>query len=432
MNHLNAQQKISEELLYYVWRLKNFNHRKLTTTTGKVIQIMDTGIRNHDSGPDFLHAKIKIGDRIWAGHVEMHVVSSDWTKHQHQHDPAFQNVILHVVYEEDVKINLPNGEELACLPLKQRIDDAIVMNYRLLMENALWIPCAKNERKISPPALQAWYERTLVERLGAKTLKLHQVLQDTEYDWEEAFYRLLGRNFGFSVNADAFEALLIALPRKILVKHKNRLFQLEALLFGQAGFLEEDFVDEYPRELQTEYRFLQKKYALNPIPKHYWKFMRMRPANFPTIRIAQFAILFFKTVHLFSKMLAAQSIKEVYIMFQSDVSAYWKTHYTFDQESEKKPKKLGKSSIDLLVINTVVPFLFHYGQVQMRENLQDKSLRFLDELQPENNQVIKNFKALNFKVSSAFDTQALLQLKKDYCDAKRCLECAIGNSILKT
>lgn len=432
MNPQYAPAKIKEDLLYYVWRLKNFDLDLLNTTTGQKIQIIDSGIRNYDSGPDFLHARIKIGERLWAGHVEMHVNASDWNRHQHQNDPAFQNVILHVVYQEDVKINLPNGEELACVELNQRINWGIINNYQKLVLNTNWIPCEKNDRNISPLTLRAWYEGVLVERLSAKTLKIHTVLEATEYDWEEAFYRLLGRNFGFSVNADAFEALMISLPRKILVKHRDKLFQLEALLFGQAGFLEEDFQDDYPRELKLEYRYLQKKYGLTPIPAHMWKFMRMRPANFPTIRIAQFAVLIFKSVHLFSKTLAAQSVKEINNMFQSDVSGYWRSHYMFDKESERKVKKIGKSSSELILINTVVPFLFHYGQVQLQENLQERAIRFLDELPGESNQIVKKFKTLNFPAGTAFDSQALIQMKTTYCDLKRCLDCAIGNSILKS
>jgi hypothetical protein len=243
---------------------------------------------------------------------------------------------------------------------------------------------------------------------------------------------MLGRNFGFNVNADVFESLMISLPRKILIKHKDKLKQLEALLLGQAGFLTGQIQDIYARELQSEYEFLQKKYNLTPLSAHQWKFLRMRPANFPTIRIAQFAVLFYKTVHLFSKILAAQSVKEIVNMFQSDVSAYWKTHYVIDQVSDKKNKKLGKGSIELIAVNTVIPFLFHYGQIHMQQPLQDRALRLLDELPPESNQIIKKYQALDFEVCSAFDSQALIQLKNQYCDQKRCLSCAIGNSILKS
>lgn len=432
MNHLDERINISEQLLYYVWRLKNFDLTALKTTTGQAVQIIDFGQRNVDSGPDFHHARIKIDNQLWVGHVEMHVKSSDWNRHRHQEDKAFQNVILHVVYEEDEIITLPNGEEMACLELKNRIAPGILRHYRHLMHVQAWIPCARNERLISAPALRGWYERVLVERLTSKTNRISQVLEQTEQDWEETFYRLLGRNFGFNVNADAFEAMLISLPRKILIKHKDKLLQIEALLFGQAGLLDENYKDDYARDLRSEYEYLRRKYSLIPIQSHLWKFMRMRPANFPTIRLAQFAVLFYKTAHLFSKMLAAKSVKEIHHMFESDVSGYWKSHYTFDKISDKKSKKLGKNSIELILINTVVPFLFRYGQVHMQQHLVDRAISFLDDLPSEKNQIIKHFQSLGFPVNSAVDSQALLQLKSTYCDSRRCLECAIGNSILKS
>lgn len=432
MNYLDEQIKISEDLLYYVWRLKRFDLSDLVTTTGLTIQVLDFGHRNQDSGPDFLQARVKLGNDLWVGNIEMHVRSSDWRRHQHHIDQAFQNVILHVVYEEDERITLPNGEELACLELKNRIEPDILKHYRQLMQAQAWIPCAKNERKLSDLTRRSWYENVLVERLAAKTDRINKVLDQTDQDWEETFYRLLGRNFGFNVNADVFEALLVSLPRKILFKHKDKLFQLEALLFGQAGFLEEDLSDEYAQNLQVEYRYLQRKYELNPLPAHLWKFMRMRPANFPTVRLAQFAVLFYRTAHLFSKMLAAKSVREIYQMFESDVSGYWKSHYSFDRPSEKRSKKLGKNSIALILINTVVPFVFRYGQVHMQQQLIDRAISFLDELPSENNEIVKKFRALDFPAGSAFDSQALLQLKSFYCDKRRCLDCAIGNSILKT
>jgi len=426
-----SEISVSEELLYYVWNLKRFDLSNLQTSRGREIQIISGGYRNQDSGPDFLHAKIRIGKELWAGHVEMHVRSSDWLRHNHQSDKAFENVILHVVYDHDKSIDLPNGEELACLELKDRIGRDVLVGYEQLMQSSTWIPCENNIRPISAPARQAWYERILVERLIAKTSRIDAVLEATENDWEEAFYRALFRNFGFRVNADAFEALSISLPRIILMKHKDKLKQIEAILFGQAGLLGERFADDYPEALRKEYEFLQKKYKLTPISSQQFRFMRMRPANFPTIRLAQFAVLTYRTDHLFSKMLAAQSIKEIINMFQTEVSGYWNTHYTFDHISEKKSKKLGKSSIELLIINTIVPFIFHYGRLHHYEDFQERALRFLADLRAESNQVIKKYSELDFAATSAFDSQALLQLKSEYCDKKKCIECAIGISILK-
>ncbi len=427
---LGIEPKINEDLLYYVWTLKTFDHQNLQTTDRSKLDILQSGHRNHDSGPDFHQARIAIANQVWAGHIEMHVKSSDWLKHGHDRDPAFQNVVLHVVYENDREIRLPNGEPLPCLELKGRINKSIIENYTALLQAKTWIPCADNQRPISDLALSSWYERVLVERLARKTANINLELSKTENDWEEVFYRKLARNFGFKVNGEIFERLANSLPHRLLMKHKDKLHDLEALLLGQAGLLA-DVEDDYGKALRETYTFLSRKYDLTPLDRHLWKFMRLRPANFPTIRIAQFAILLFKSSHLFSKMLAAKNYREIAHLFSSDVSPYWKTHYAFDKPSPKRTKKLGASSIQLLVINTVVPFLFLYGYQQKNDKFKDKALRLLEEIKPEHNKITKGFVLLDFPCRSAFDSQALIELKHNYCDRKQCLSCAIGNSILK-
>lgn len=422
---------VREDLLYYVWRLNQYDHKDLRTTEGERLQILDPGQRNDDSGPDFSFARIKIGDNIWIGHVEMHVRSSDWLRHNHQDNEAFSNVVLHVVFKNDVDISLPNDDPLACLELEGRIEPNLISTYDSLIRSAAWIPCEYNTRPISNLGLRSWYERVLVERILMKTEHIRQMLKATAFDWEEVFYRVLARNFGFNVNSDAFEALALATPRKIIIKHKDKLKTIEAILFGQAGLLEGSFIDSYALELQEEYRFIQAKHQLVPLQSQQWKFMRMRPRNFPTIRIAQFAVLLTRTTHLFSKMLAANSVVEIRNMFYSDVSWYWKEHYRFDQLTDKSPKKLGQASADLITINTIVPMLFLYAKEHQIENFASRSLAFLNEINPEKNSIISNFRRLAFPVESAFDSQALLQLKKVYCNQKRCLQCAIGHSIFK-
>ncbi len=432
MDNHSREIEIREDLLYYVWSLKCFDLNSLTTQDGQQIQILNVGYRNHDSGPDFLEAKLRIGNKTWVGNIEMHVLASDWQKHGHEDDPAFQNVILHVVYVADITIQLPNGEHLSCLEMRDRISPSITGQHHTWMKAVTWIPCQDNERSIESPIMVAWYERLLVERLSQKTERIKTVLEVTKNDWEETFYRQLGRNFGFKKNSEAFEMLTASLPHKIILKHKDKLMQIEALFFGQAGLLDKDFIDEYPKKLQKEYLFLQKKYNLTPLKSQQWKFMRMRPANFPTIRIAQFSVLLYRATHLLSKMLAVQSLQEIVHMFGSEVSGYWKSHYIFDKATVYKSRKLGKKSIHLILINTVVPFLFLYGKHHHQAGLQDKALKLLSETPPESNQIIKKFSDLGFTAQSAFDTQALLQLKKHYCDQKKCLQCAIGNAILKT
>lgn len=276
-----------------------------------------------------------------------------------------------------------------------------------------------------------WLDRLLVERLERKTAYVEELLEKNKNNWEETFYQIIARNFGFKTNAEPFEQLARSLPLITLAKHKNNLMQIEALLFGQAGLLEKDFEDEYPNKLKKEYLFLQKKHSLNPVQNESWKFLRMRPASFPTIRIAQFAQLIFSSVHLFSKILVAKNVEELEHLFDLKLSNYWQTHYVFDKASVKRNKKLGKSAIHLLVINTIAPFLFLYGKRKDNEDYKEKAFQLLEEIKPEKNSIITKWKALGMEPESAYQTQALLQLKNEYCTKKRCLECAVGNAILK-
>ncbi len=421
---------MKEDLLYYIWNLKRFDHDGLETTTGLPIRVLDRGHRNPDAGPDFLNARLQIADKIWVGHVEMHVKASDWYRHEHDMDRAYDSVILHVVYEDDRPVKLSSGEDLACLEMAARIPQQTIASYDHLIAEQRWIPCEANQRDVTPIALRAMYERLLVERLMRKTDQIGETLAATENDWEETLYRYLARNFGFKVNADAFEALAHRLPRRLLLKHRDSLKQLEALLFGQAGLLPEKPRDEYTLDLAQEYTFLANKYGLVPLQAQVWRFLRMRPANFPTIRLAQFAVLLYRTEHLFSKMLSAKNVGEIQQMFRSEVSWYWRTHYMFDEPSTKRSKKLGRASIQLLIINTVAPMLFHYGQVHQDEGLQDRAMELLASTPPESNGIIRKYKQLDFPAESAFDTQALLQLKSHYCDTKQCLQCAVGHAIM--
>ena len=421
-----------ESLLHHVWKLKKFDLKNLKTVSGLPITIIKAGIQNDDAGPDFLNAEIKVGNNIWHGHVEMHVRASDWIKHNHQIDQAYRSVILHVVFIADVAINLPNGEPLACLELQHRIDPGILDGCATLHSSTTWIPCQNILKPINPITQRAWYERLLVERLEIKTQRIHEALTDTNGDWEEAFYRLLARNFGFKKNADAFEALAINTPRHILLRHRDKLEHIEALLFGQSGLPPKASNDAYTNRLKQDYQFFERKYHLSPMEGHRWKFLRMRPANFPTIRIAQFAVLFYRTNHLFSKALTARSITEIRNMLTSEVSGFWQTHYTFkeDGSAQSKPKHLGEASLDLICINTIVPLLFYYGIRHGYQEFKQRALNFLEDLKAEKNQILKRFSETGLASDSAFDSQALLQLKSHYCDKRRCLQCAIGNALL--
>lgn len=422
---------MKEDLLHYVWRFQRFDLHDLQTTEGESIQVQQTGDHNHNAGPDFLNARIKIGTTIWAGNVEMHLKSSDWTKHQHQKDLAYDNVILHVVLEEDENIQRQNGTRIPCLVLKKRIPNKLSKVYQKLLHNEFWIPCQHHFYAVGNMTKVLWLDRLLVERLESKIIFIENLLKENTNNWETTFYQILARNFGVKINATPFERLAKSLPLQILGKHKSNLFQVEALLFGQSGLLQNDFEDDYPKRLQKEFHFLQKKYQLTPLEKSNWKFLRMRPANFPTIRIAQFAQLIFQSVHLFSKVLAVKNVKEIENMFELKLSNYWQTHYVFDKVSVKRKKSLGKNAIHLFVINTIAPFLFLYGKSRDDDEYKDLAFRLLEELKPESNSIITKWKELGMEPDSAYQTQALLQLKNEYCDRKRCLECAVGNGILK-
>lgn len=421
---------MKEDFLYYLWRMKRFDLADLKTTSGDEIIIQKTGELNSDSGPDFLNARIKIGDTLWVGNVEMHIKSSDWMIHQHQEDSAYDNVILHVVVEEDQHIIRKNGERIPCLELRSRIPPKISKIYNNLLQNRHWIPCQQLIYKVPEITRNLWLDRLLVERLETKTIEIEKSLALNHNNWEETFYQFLARNFGVKINAEPFEQLAKSIPLLILNKHKNNLLQLEALLLGQAGLLNENTEDDYPKKLYKEYRFLQRKYTLQPIKADSWKFMRLRPANFPTIRIAQFATLIHQSVHLFSKMLVAKNVREIENMFEVKISNYWQTHYVLDKPSIKKNKSLGKNAVHLLIINTIAPFLFLYGSKKGEDRFKEKSLQLLEEIKPEKNNIIDNWKKLGLEPATAYQTQAMLQLKNNYCDTKKCMNCAIGNAIL--
>ena len=422
---------MQENFLHFLWRYQRFDQKHLATTQGEAISILNLGEYNTHAGPDFFNARLQIGNTIWAGNVEMHLLSSDWKKHKHQTDTAYDNVILHVVLEEDEPIFRQNGERIPCLEIKKHIPPKISKTYQKIEQNKLWIPCQHLFHQVPALSRTSWLDRVLVERLEQKTQAIQLALNKSNNDWEEVFYQFLARNFGVKVNAEPFAQLAHSVSLKTITKHKDNLLQIEALLFGQAALLEEDLEEAYPQLLQKEYRFLKQKHGLHSIPKESWKFMRMRPANFPTIRIAQLARLLFQSHHLFSKMLAAKNVKEIENMFELQISNYWLTHYTFGKESPKRKKSLGKSTIYLFIINTIAPFLFLYGQIKDDHTFKDRALQLLEELPAEKNSIITKWQELGVETSNASHTQALLQLKNEFCKPKRCLECGIGNVILK-
>jgi hypothetical protein len=421
---------MSEDFLHYLWKFNLFNS-ELVTTNGEPIQILKSGEHNKNSGPDFFNAKIIIGNTTWAGNVEIHLKSSDWNHHGHQKDKAYQNIILHAVHDADAQNSDLNGNEIPTVQLKNKFNAGLWNQYETLVNSRQWIPCANMIETVDKFTVNAWLERMVIERLEQKIIVVENLLKHNQNNWEETFYQSLARNFGFKLNASPFELLAKSLPSKYLAKHKNNLLQIEAMLFGQAGLLEEKFKDQYPNELKREYNFLKNKFGLKSIEKHLWKFAKTRPVNFPTLRIAQFAKLVHKSSHLLSLILETKKAKDILKLFDVSASEYWTTHYRCDHESKSSEKNFGKSSAQNILINTVIPFLFLYGKEKNNDYVKNRSLELLEQLPAENNNIIKEWELLKIKTGSAYRSQGLIQLKNEYCSQKKCLNCGIGSKILK-
>jgi hypothetical protein len=420
---------MQENFLHFIWKNRLFNSHLSQTTQGEKIEIITTGTHNTDSGPDFFNAKVKIGNTLWAGNIEIHCKASDWNLHKHDQDEAYNNVILHVVdiYDKEIRINNKKVPSFV-LNYSKEIKD----NYLQLLDSERWISCEDQFQLMDPIHLKFWYSSLLIERLQEKTNEIKQRLLQNKNDWNETFYQFLAKNFGMKTNALPFEMLAKATPLKLLGKHKNNLTQIEALLFGQAGLLNEHLIgDDYFLQLRKEYSFLYSKYKLNPIAAHLWKFLRLRPVNFPTVRISQFANLIHKSNSIFSKILETESLVELQEYFKVSSSSYWDKHYRFNKESKQSTKKLGQSTFHNIVINTIAPILFVYGELNAKQFLKDRAIRFLEEVPAENNSIIRKWRELGIKTKTAFETQALLQLKNVYCKNKKCLNCQLGNKIIR-
>jgi hypothetical protein len=423
---------MSENLLQFIWQFRLYNASKpLLTNEGLEVIVIHPGTLNKHAGPDFLEAKIKIGNTLWVGNIEVHLKSSDWKKHQHEQNENYSNLIVHVVYEHDVEVETHNNSHFPTIELKYHLDKKWLYKYESMMNEQQFIPCEKYIEEVREITIHQQLDRMLTERLEAKTVYIQTLLSQYNHNWHEVFYIVLARSFGLQINQDAFEQLAKSIPLSLFAKHKNNIFQLEALLYGQAGFLFDYFDELYPIQLQKEYQYLQKLYHLKPIEKYRWKFLRLRPANFPTIRIAQFAQLLFQSTHLFSKITEAKSIKEIEQLFQIEVSDFWQSHYTFLETSLEKTKSIGHLFIQLIIINAVIPAIFEYGKLQGKEAYCIKAIEFLKQLKAEKNMIIDQWNLLGIHCENAADSQALLQLKKSYCDKKRCLECSIGFAVLK-
>lgn len=421
---------MNERLLQFIWQFQYFNKNELQTEGGERLTIVHPGHYNTHQGPDFLDAKIVINSTTWAGNIEIHIKSSDWKKHNHSGDKNYSNIILHAVWENDSDIHYENGAVLPTLSLQNLVPKLLLDRFKELMLHQAFVPCDAYLPVLHEMKWIAWKERMAIERLQRKSAQILSLLSEANNHWEEVFWWMLARNFGIRVNADIFESVARSLPVNILAKHKNQIHQLEGFLLGQAGLLNEDFNEDYPQLLKREYLFYQKKYQLRQVPVKPF-YLRMRPANFPAIRLAQLAMLVNKSSHLFSKIKETESVATVKELLNVTANDYWHYHYKIDEAGEYHPKQLGAQMTENIIINTAIPVLFAYGLFTSDENSKDKALRWLSELAAEKNTITKKWTAHGVLNNNALESQALIELKNNYCDLRRCLECSVGNAILK-
>ena len=410
---------MKEEFLYYLWENRLLS-KDLMTVDGESVYVLSVGYRNYDSGPDFLDARIRIGGTLWVGHVEIHVNASDWFRHGHQNDGAYNNVILHVVYVNDTeRLTIPTIE------IKGKFDEGIYDKYNGYMKSRRWIPCEKIIASLQQFTWLSWLERIVVERLEVEVKDVFSKLAANNYDWEETMYQRIMRYCGLKVNNEAFERLARLLPLRILRKHIDNPLQIEAMFFGCAGFLEREFTESYPVLLQREFKILKSKFNLSVMPMAYWKFLRLRPPNFPTIRLAQMASMVCSCDKMFSKLQTAKDLDSVRNLFNVEVNGYWNTHFQFEKLSNEKKKKLGTTAVDVLIINAIIPVLFSYGIYHDDQDLKNRSLGFMTVMEPEDNIVIRKFEELGVYARNAQQTQALLHLYSNYCKKRNCLKCRV-------
>jgi len=422
---------MTEEFLHFIWKNKLFYPENITSFKGENVSVISTGIHNYDSGPDFFNAKIKINETLWAGNVEIHVKSSDWEKHNHHTDQAYNNVILHIVEEYDRPVKMESGSEPVTVKLNYNRN--LLSDFLGMKSNEGKKLCSGKLEKTDAMVLQSWLDRLLFERIERKSNEILKILENNQNDWEETFYKVLFRNFGFGKNALPFELLANSFSLTLLKKHSGNLPQIEAILFGQSGLPE--IYNEKPRylvSLEKEYFFLKHKYRLKSIDGYLWKFSKTRPVNFPTIRLAFLAKLINDNGSLFSDIIKTDDILQLRELFTVELDGFWKTHYNFTAESLEKTKNLGKEAVNAILINTIVPVKFSYYRYYSEPERAEKILQILDQLPPEENSIITNWKKQGIFAENAAHTQALLQLSNEYCDLKKCFYCNIGYHLMKS
>ena len=429
---------MKEDFLHYVWKYQKFNSGSLISSKDELVRVLVAGQHNLNSGPDFFNSQLYIGSQLWAGNVELHLKASDWFVHHHELDQAYDNVILHVVWENDSEIYRKDGTTIPTVEIKGNISPDTLSSYeRLFSKNHKWINCEKQYAQVEDFTHKAWLERLFIERLERKSVEILNQLKKNNNHWESLLFQLLCKNFGLKVNGEAFFSIAQSVDFSVVQKCSQNQFDLESLLFGQAGFLEVDREDGYFIKLQNNFAFLKYKFNLQNSTAVPSKFFRLRPPNFPTIRLSQLASLYSRKRQLFSEVIfdvssanSVKSLSEFYTIFNVSASEYWDTHYNFGVVSAKRKKALSKKFIDLLLINTIIPLQFCYAK-QMGKDVSEVLLKLTSSISSEENSIVKKYNELRPTVFSAFESQALIQLKTEYCNKMRCLDCALGNAILK-
>lgn len=416
--------------MQYVWKHRLWRSEDMVTNTGKKVRVVDPGLLNTDAGPDFFNAKIEIDGHMWVGNVEMHYRATDWKRHRHDSDKAYDSVILHVVAKDDAPVRRTNGELIPQLVLE--VSPQFNADYASLVGATIEVPCATKIKQVPHLTIVEWVEGLAFERLHGKVERIHQLLNSFNGSWEDVCYVTLARNFGFGINNDAFERLARRTPLRLLGKHSDSVLQIEALLFGQAGMLDaqKQGMDSYYNQLCTEYAFLSNKFQLTPMEKESWKLFRIRPQNFPYRRIAMLAQFIEGGFRMMNRILEAEGEKEMRALFEVELSGYWTKHYTFGKPNERATATLSRNSIDIILINTVAPLLYAYGELTGNYEMTDKAIKLLEDLRAESNSIVSHFVAYGIDCPDALTSQALVQLKREYCDARKCIYCKIGHHLL--
>ena len=421
---------MQEDFLHYLWKHKKITTTDLKTTKGEKVTIANVGEHNHNAGPDFFNAQLKIGEQLWAGNLEIHIKSSDWYLHNHETDSNYDNVIIHVVWEHDTEIFRKDNTQIPTLELKNYVTPEALHNYQKLFSNAQkWINCENDFASIPEFTISNWLERLYFERLERKANDIAIVLEQSTNNWEAVLFKMLAKNFGLKVNGQAFASIANSFDFLIIRKQQSKLLSLEALLFGQAELLQDDCQEPYFIALEKEYQFLKQKFTLSSQNVTPLQFFRLRPPNFPTIRLSQLANMYHLHQNVFSKIIETKTLEDFYKLFSVETSVFWETHYTFSKVSKPLKKRLTKPFIDLLLINTIIPIKFSYAK-QLGKPIDNEIIQLLEQITSEKNSIVNKFNSLKKISKSALDSQALIQLKTEYCDKNRCLQCAIGNQLL--